>query len=272
MGYIKLAHQLIPDGFNIDLDVDPETRQFVVTAIDSEGQAQKHVVDPRAIPGLLQKAIDGSAYWDSMFRIGHPSLAGQRETRAIRAEERAYDEQQEEKKYERGQEDILEREDRAAARKLFEHNLKMDEGSTEGERRRISDQRYYDDWTARFDEAAPEDKQALVDEGLQYRYEHTPNRSRPIDDEAITTTVTAMEDQFGDDIEDVADIARSIGVKNGVLDGVGAANVAAALITDPLDIGRGLSAGTLEVNGNSLVFNPALLPRLSTLRKKYRQQ
>jgi hypothetical protein len=81
-----------------------------------------------------------------------------------------------------------------------------------------------------------------------------------------------MEDQFGDDIEDVADIARSIGVKNGVLDGVGAANVAAALITDPLDIGRGLSAGTLEVNGNSLVFNPALLPRLSTLRKKYRQQ
>jgi hypothetical protein len=272
-GYIKLAHQLIPDGFNIDIAVDPKTREMVVTAIDADGKAQKHVVDPAALPGLLQKAIDGSAYWSSMFRIGHPAIAAQRENDIRSAESKFADRQYDEEKWQRHHEiergEELEDKERSAQEEQFRHDRGLTEGQTAAERARIESDAFYDDWGQRYDAAQGPEKTQLAAEGLGYTYEHAKDRERPVADEEITGRAEELQDTFGEDLGAVTGMARMIASKNGELDGVGAMNVASALVTEPeLEV---RPDGTLGIQGLNIVFNPSLLPQLKQLRDKYRQ-
>lgn len=273
IGYMKLAHQLIPDGFNIDIGIDPKTKQVVVTAVDDEGKAQKHVVDPQMIPQLLQKAIDGSAYWDSMMAIGHPDIALQRERDrgdvAAATDKRAYEEDWWYRQQEHKRTTDIEDEDRAAARKMWEREQGIAEGQTAGERRQIADQAFYDDWGARFTAAQGEEKQALMTEGLQHRYANERDRQTPVVDENLVGS-EEMQEMFGEDMGTITEIARALGPKNPEYDASALMNIVGQLVTDP--IGVDPQTGGMNVNGLDLVFNPQLLPVLGALRKKYRQQ
>ena len=272
---IMRAHQMVPDGLDLKIDIDPKTRQIVATTVDASGKQQKQVVDPMAIPGLLKHAMDGSEYWGAAFQIGQPRLAEQQmhdtAAAATKASDREYNREYDEYKFQRGEEAKIESEERAAERKQFEHQQLLDEGQTAGERRQRQTDQFYDDWNTRFEAAGtPEEKRQLFEEGLQYRFDATPNRQQPVADDEFGIAASQY-DQFDEaDIPALTNIARVVATKNGALDASGALAVVSALVTAPVVDNN--PDGTLNVEGNSLVFNPQLLPQLDTLRKKYRQQ
>src|SRR4029077_9156935 len=267
-----------------------KTRQIVATVIDDKGQATQHVVDPQAIPQLLKSAQDGSAYWNAIFQIGQPRLAEQQMANegklargaASKEEQRAYQEDWERRRHERDRQEKLsdqeaagqaglDKENRAAARWIKEHNLVQDEGQTAGERNRNQLDSYFQDLSGAIQHApTPQDKQQLLTQGLGYRFENTGDRQQPLVDDDLQFLDQATKERFAADMPTLQSIARSIGVKTGKLDASGAMNVTAALISDPeLRINTN---GTIEGGGVNLVFNPALLPQLDMLRKKYRAQ
>lgn len=276
---IQKAHQMVPDGFNIKIDVDPKTRQIVATTLGPDGKQQQQVVDPMAIPGLLKGAMDGSEYWSSVFQVGQPNLAGRQATAAAtqqnadlagqrKRQEFDYEQQVREGYKQAG-------ENRGAARKLWEEDRSLEVGKTENERQRNANQAYFDDWSQRMSEAQdPAQKQQLTQEGLGYRYDHAPDRKTAVAEEDLRFgTSSAYGETFDEaDVPAIRNIARSIALKNGKLDSVSAMEAAGALITDAAPAPA--ADGTLEFGNGawSLVFNPALLPQLSGLRKKYRTQ
>jgi hypothetical protein len=271
---MQKAQQFIPDGIDAKIDIDPNTREIVATTINADGEVNKRVIDPMEVPRLLQGAMDGSQYWKSMFQVGQPRLAEQGMADSARAakagEDREYKERWDEYKFKRSQEAKVGAEERAAERWLFEKEYGRDVGETAGERSENEINDYFDEWGERFDAAeAPEEKAALMTEGMQFRYENTPVRSDPLVDEDIGDQLTRTEAFDEEDMPAVHTLARSLGAKNNMLDATGAAAVASALVTEPI---KHRPDGTLSVGGDVLVFNPALLPQLDQLRKKYRVQ
>lgn len=275
---IQRAHQMVPDGLNLKIDIDPKTRQIVATTVDANGKSQKQVVDPQAIPSLLKTAMDGSEYWGATFQIGQPRLAEQelQNTGASQrsADTRDYNRQYDEYKFQRGENAKLEGEERAAERESFRHERLLDEGQSVGERQAHQDEQFYGDWNDRFEAATdPQEKRQLFEEGLQYRFENTPNRKEPVTSDmfGFDPQTSQYIDKFTpEDTNAIRNIARVVAAKNGALDGGGAMEMTAALVMAPRVENN--PDGTLNVDGNSLVFNPQLLPQLDTLRKKYRQQ
>jgi hypothetical protein len=254
---IQRAHQFIPDGANIKIDVDPQSRQIVATVVGADGKAEQHVVDAQAVPQLMQQALDGSAYWNAVYQVAQPRLAEQeisqrgqndraRATRDYEGYKNEREAQEEEYRYRRG----------------------IETGASERERTRKGHEEFYTDWRQRMTEAGPEQKPQIMQEGLQFTYDNTPNRRSPVDSTTFAPpTDTVVEDA---DNNSVRGIAQMIATKNDQLDGPAAMEAATALITTPtLAPGRN---GTLDVGGLNLVFNPQLLPQLMTLRKKYKQQ
>ena len=267
---VQRAHQMIPDGWNMKIDIDPNTRQIVATTVDSKGKQQQHVVDPESIPQMLQSAMDGSAYWSTVFGIGMPELARAREAQKGAATRQEDTQAYEEYKFRRGEESKIGTEERAAARKLWEHERDTSEGRTENEREDRAKESFFQEWNQRVQQAeTPEEKTALANEGMGFRYDNTQDRSDPInDDELIGAVQERGEDTYdAEDLEIIADVARMLAMKNDGLDAAGAAEYADALVTQPTTV---RSDGTLAVAGGSLVFNPMLLPQLNELRKKYR--
>ena len=274
---MQRAHQMIPDGLNMKIDIDPKTREIVATMIDDDGKMTKQVVDPMQIPALLQSAMDGSAYWDALEAIGQPemALAGARNSRdaASKAEDRRYNEKLEQDRWERNQGAALEKEDRAAAAKLFERQLNAEEGQTAGERSEREMESFFVDWGEQLQQAAtPEEKQKIVADGLGFRYENSPERDQPLSDADVALGVNSAISQGGvideADAPQILEIARMIGIKNPQLDEAGAGAAAVALVMQPNRIN---ADGTVYANGADLVFNPMLLPNLSALRQKYKQ-
>jgi len=253
---IQRAHQFIPDGMDMKIDVDPQTRQIVATVTDANGKAQQHVVDPQAVPALMKQAMDGSAYWEAVYDVGQPRLAEQeisqrgyaqrqQATRDYEAQKNAREAQEEEYRYRRG----------------------IETGASEKERTRKGNEAFLSDWRQRMTEAGPAEKPAVMQEGLQYTFDNTPNRRSPVDSTTFAPPAdTPIEEA---DNNTIRGIAQMIATKNGQLDGPAAMEAATALVTTPnLQPGRN---GTLDVGGLNLVFNPQLLPQLMTLRKKYKQ-
>ena len=273
---IQMAHQLIPDGWNVKIDVDPQSRQIVSTMLGPDGQRVQKVVDPMAIPGMLKATMDGSDYWSSVFQVGQPDLAKSDATQAAAsaraAEARQYNSDAEQRRWERNQQAGLDREGRTAKRKLWEYE-NLGTGQTAGERAQKENQAYFDEWQQKLAAATPEEQQQLTAEGMGYAYEHAAPRKTPLDDETLSfgTDTSAFNDTFEQtDLNGVRTIARSIAQKNNI-NGPAAMEAAASLIMDPapqIDP----NDGTLDWNGISLVFNPQLLPVLGTLHKKYGTQ
>ena len=274
---IQRAHQMIPDGVNLKIDVDPETRQIMATTYDESGKSQTQVIEPGALPALLKQGMDGSAYWKAAFQIGQPRLAEQEMVSARGAgdeeSKRRWQLEFDEYKDKREQEQEQERWERDQNFKLWEHERDTGEGRTETEREDAQTQAFYDDWNARLAETekgSPE-RQQLLTEGMGYRYQNTQDRREAIPDSELSFFEdTENADLFADDLDAIKNLARVIGRKNDALDGGGAMQMAAALIMAPaLDHSPD---GTLNVEGYSLVFNPTLLPQLGQLRKKYQQE
>jgi len=234
------------------------------------------VVDPQAIPGLLKHAMDGSEYWGATFQIGQPRLAEQQmhdtASAAQKASDREYNREYDEYKFARGEDAKIAAEERAAERDMFKHQLLLDEGQTAGERNERQTQQFYDDWNTRFESAGtPEEKKQLFEEGLQYRYDNTRDRQQPVAEDDFQLSGAQYAEQFSEeDLPAITNIARGIATKNGTLDAGGAMAVTSALIMSPRVENN--DNGTLNVEGNPIIFNPQLLPQLDTLRKKYRTQ
>jgi hypothetical protein len=279
---VEKAYSYIPDGSNVKIDIDPKTRQIVATTYDADGKSNKRVVDPGAIPALLKTAMDGSAYWNATFQIGQPRLAEQQmqnEGQVSRdSANRAANQQYDEYKFQRGEDSKISAEDRAAERWLWQQEYQTQGGRSPGERSTKEQQRFYESWGEDYAAAKEagdvEQQKSLVEEGLGYRFNGTKDRTEPVaeDDFRIApespNAVTFPQDS--PDMAGLRDIARVIAQKEPAMDGSTAMEVTAALITTPeLDFN---SDGTINVNGNSIVFNPQLLPQLGVLRNKYRQQ
>jgi hypothetical protein len=272
---IQRAHQLIPDGFDLQLDVDPRTRQLVATTIDSEGKSSREVVDPRAVPQLLQGAMDGSAYWKAVYQLAQPSLAKegmQNEAAAAqKASDRAYTEGYDQYKYERERGDKLSDEDRKAERWLWEQQYQEEAGRTAGERLDAEQEQYFADWNDRLAAAPPEQKQQVFNEGLQYRFDNAKDRQQPVAQEELMFSPDSQYAEVFDqeDVLAMTNIARIIAQKNATLDGSGAMEMAAALVMSPKGQVKNRPDGTLDINGFNLIFNPQLLPMLNGLRQKH---
>ena len=272
---VEQAYSYIPDGANLKIDIDPKTRQIVATTVDKDGKSQKQVVDPQAIPGLLKTAMDGSEYWSSTFQIGQPRLAEQQmqDTAALdrTKSNQAYDEY----KFARGEDSKIAAEDRQAERWLWQQEYQTDAGRSPGERSTKAQQKFFESWGQDFAAATtPEEKKSLLEEGLGYRYESTRDRTEPVPEDEfriVPESPNAAAFPAGSpDLAGLRDIARVIAQKEPTMDGTTAMEVTAALVTAPeLDFNRD---GTINVNGNSIVFNPQLLPQLGVLRNKYSQQ
>jgi hypothetical protein len=272
---MQRAHQLIPDGFDLKLDVDPRTRQLVATMTDSEGKAQRTVVDPAAVPGLLKQAMDGSAYWKAVYQLAQPDLAREgmqnEATAAQKASDRAYTEGYDQYKYERERGDKLEDANRKSQEWVDQQQYLEGAGRTAGERDDRETQEYYQDWNERLSAAQdPAEREQVFNEGLAFRYENARDRNTAIEDATLTFEPGSQAaKQFDEeDINPMRNIARAIAAKDSKLDGPGAMEMTAALVTAPRVENN--PNGTLNVNGYSLVFNPQLLPMLKELRRKYR--
>jgi hypothetical protein len=270
---MQKAHQLIPDGFDLQLDVDPKTHQLVATTTDSEGKANRQVIDPRAVPQLLQKAMDGSAYWKSVFRIGHPTMAAQEaddaRSAAAKQDERAYNEGYDQYKFERGEEAKRGSEDRQAERWLYEQQYQTEAGRSPGERLDAQQEQFFTDWNERLAAAPPEQKQQVLAEGLQYRFENARDRQQPVDDLVFSPDSPYAEVFDEQDMTAMTNIARVIAQKNPTLDGSGAMTVAAQMATAPKGGIKNNPDGTFNVEGLPIIFNPQLLPTLNQLRRKH---
>ncbi|MET0720001.1 MAG: hypothetical protein ABWY64_04065 [Tardiphaga sp.] len=253
---IQRAHQFIPDGVNLKIDVDPRTRQIVATTVGADGQQQSQVVDPQAVPQIMQQAMNGSAYWKAVYEIGQPRLAEQgMQDRASMQREQYKTLAEQEKNTREGQEEEY----------RFRRGIEV--GASEKERTRKANEEFYVDWRNRMTEASPDQKPQIMQEGLQFTYDATPSRRTPVDSGTMPTTSETIDDEA--DFGVVRSIAQMLAAKNEELDGPAAVQMAEALVTSPtLDPGR---HGTLDVKGFDLVFNPQLLPQLMTLRKKYKQ-
>jgi hypothetical protein len=253
---IQKAHQLIPDGVNLKIDIDPETRQIVATSVGADGRSHSQVVDPQAVPQIMEQAMNGSAYWKAVYQIGQPRLAEQQIT------QEGYDRREVQKT----QTEQIKNE-REAQEEQYRHDRGLSEGLTDKERTRKANEGFYTDWRQRMTEAPPEEKAQLMQEGLQFTYDQTPSRRTPVD--SATFAPPAETPVAEEDSNAVRGIAQMLASKNEELDGPAAMEMATALITTPnLDPGR---QGTLDAGGFNLVFNPQLLPQLMTLRKKYKQ-
>jgi hypothetical protein len=273
---IKHANSIIPDGINLKIDIDPKTHEVLATVIDADGKEQTTVVDPAAVPEMLQEALTGSAYWKAAWRIGHPALA-QQEMSDEAATERsaaksAYDEEAEWRKNEREKGEEQDRWERNATLKLWEKDFDINRGETAGERSTKEVDAYYDDWAARMAETTdPAERKALVNEGMQYRFDNTPARKTPIVEPLIFGAESAYGSTFDEeDLAAIRNMASLIADKNSQVEGSRAMELAGALIMAP-ELGNDPD-GTLIVDNNSLVFNPGLLPQLYKLRSKYGQQ
>jgi hypothetical protein len=253
---IQRAHQFIPDGVSLKIDVDPATRKIVATTVGADGQSQSQVVDPQAVPMLMQQAMNGSAYWKAVYQIGQPRLAEQE------LQDRGSMQREQYKTYEEQQKN-----EREAQEEEYRFRRGLDVGGTEKERSRKANEEFYVDWRQRMTEASPEQKPMVMQEGLQFTYDATPSRRTPVD----SATFAPPEDSPVEEADNgaVRGIAQMLASKNEELDGPAAMEMATALVTVPtLEPGRN---GTLDAGGFNLVFNPQLLPQLMTLRKKYRK-
>jgi hypothetical protein len=279
---VQLAYSYIPDGTNLKIDIDPETHEIVATTTGHDGREQSQVVDPGAIPGLLKQAMDGSAYWSTMFQIGQPQLAQQQMVNDAGMQRQLQKEQ-----FDRGWEsekdarEVGQEQDRYVRNtklKLWEHDRDSAEGRDASERTKVKDDAFFADWNQRLAGAAegsPE-RQQLFKEGLGYLYQNTPTRKEPtqVDFEFSMPAggTSPYTDTFGEDKPLVQQIAKVLANKNQQLEGNTAMDMAAALILAPADQVVNEPDGSLSVDQFSLVFNPGLLPLLGQLRKKYKQQ
>ena len=257
---LKRAHQYVPDGMDLQIDIDPETRQIVATVVGADGKSQQHVVDPQQVPQLLKGAMDGSEYWKAVYQIGQPRLAEQGMQDQASMQREQYKAAVEEQKN-----------TRESQEEEYRHNRDLSDGLSPGERRDNKSKAFYGDWQQRYAAAPPEQKPQLMQEGLGYTFENTPDRKTPVDSTMLTFDGTANKDTFEEaDQQVIRGIAQSIAAKNSALDAGGAMDMAAALVMAPAP--QVTSDGRLSVNGFNLVFNPSLLPQLQTLNKKYRPQ
>jgi hypothetical protein len=273
---VQKAHQMIPDGINMKIDIDPTTKQIYATVIGSDGKAQQHAVDPAEIPGLLKSAMDGSAYWNAVYQVGQPRLAEQaahdQAAGASREDEHKWQLWLDEHKNEREGREKLDAEDRAAALEEYRHGRDTEEGRSAEERKKREGDAFYVNWGERMSAApTPEEKQKVLEEGLGYTYQNTKPRQDPIADADIGIAAKAVTESGTIKEEDspfMINLARMLASKNEQLDETGAVNAAAALITQPT---QNTGYGTLSVGGMDLVFNPVLLPQLRQMRTKYPQ-
>src|SRR4029077_6731034 len=114
------THEMIPDGAKMDVSLNPETHMLQATRIGADGKEQTYDVKPEELPGLIQKTMDKSAYWQQIFQLSDPGLAKQRESQKYETskelEKRGYEAGTEAAKNARELQEAKDKEARDAAR------------------------------------------------------------------------------------------------------------------------------------------------------------
>lgn len=122
--YLEKAYELIPDGGNMNITIDPKTGMLQAQHTTADGKTENYDIKPDEIPGLIQQAQDASGYWKQVFRLSDPTAA-----RAKEQQEYDTDKLKESRTYEEGQKkegrtyeetQRIEQEKRAEERKLDE--------------------------------------------------------------------------------------------------------------------------------------------------------
>ena len=176
--------------------------------------------------------------------------------------------------YKANRDDLLKREaeGRDQRFKLFEHDRDTGEGRTEGERSEQEFEDYFRQWGDAFNETEPgtPERQQLFNEGLQYRYDNTPDQE-PVDASQLAfEQESPYADRFDEgDLQAIRQIAAVLANKNAI-DPVQAMESAAGLIVSPNVTNT--QDGRISVDGFNLVFNPSLLPKIGELRQRYKEQ
>jgi hypothetical protein len=91
-GLLEKAYDMIPNGANADISINPETGTLQVEKTDAEGNRELTDIKPGEIPNLIQSAMTGSGYWGEIAKIADPKGYQSRldEGRQIREGERDY--------------------------------------------------------------------------------------------------------------------------------------------------------------------------------------
>lgn len=75
VNYLEKAYQLIPDGAQVNVALNPETGMIEATRTDANGKTEDYDIDAEEIPDLLQQVQSKSAYWQQIMHLGQPQMA-----------------------------------------------------------------------------------------------------------------------------------------------------------------------------------------------------
>lgn len=75
--FMEQAYEMIPDGSDMHVALDPSTKTLVATRTTADGQEASFDITPDQIPQLIQGAQSKSAYWKSVLSMADPAGARQ---------------------------------------------------------------------------------------------------------------------------------------------------------------------------------------------------
>ena len=149
---LEQAYKMIPDGADMNVEFNNDTGKLQATRTDADGNQETYDISADELPGFIQKTMDRSSYWKQMYRLADSQGAQQKESEAIEerknarelreekaktADERKYEEGQDELKRTRDAEEKIATEERAnrenRERELFKAGLDAAKGPKPGE-------------------------------------------------------------------------------------------------------------------------------------------
>lgn len=92
--FMESAYEMIPDGSDMHVALDPATKTLVATRTTADGQEASFDITPDQIPQLIQGAQSKSAYWNSVLSMADPAgarqQAGWKHADMVKQGDRAY--------------------------------------------------------------------------------------------------------------------------------------------------------------------------------------
>jgi hypothetical protein len=69
---LEKAYEMIPDGGSLDVAIDPETRQLVVSKVNENGETENVPITAEQLPGIIQGVQNKSLYWQQIMQLADP--------------------------------------------------------------------------------------------------------------------------------------------------------------------------------------------------------
>jgi hypothetical protein len=69
---MEKGYNMIPNGADVDITVDPQTRTLLVNKVNADGETEQFELQPNEITGMLESALRGNLYWSELVKQGDP--------------------------------------------------------------------------------------------------------------------------------------------------------------------------------------------------------